>query len=277
VKTVEDFGSQGDAPSHPELLDWLATEFTRTKWDVKSLQKTIVMSAAYQQSSRTTQEMAQRDPENRLLSHGPRFRLPAPMVRDQALAVSGLLVNQLGGQSVMPYQPDGLWQELADKAYTQDHGDKLYRRSLYTFWKRTIPPPTMASFDASSRESCIVRQNITNTPLQALDLMNDVAFLEAARVLAQRVMTAGAAAPPDRIARLFRMATSRLPEKDEARVLQDYFNYQLDAFTSKSDAALKFLSAGEYPRDAKLNVSQLAAYTALASFILNLDETITKE
>ena len=145
VKTVEDFGSQGDAPSHPELLDWLATEFIRTGWDVKAFQKTLVMSATYQQSSKTTPEMGQRDPENRLLSHGPRFRLPAPMIRDQALAVAGLLVNQIGGPSVMPYQPDGLWADLSASVYKQDHGDKLYRRSIYTFWKRTIPPPTMAS------------------------------------------------------------------------------------------------------------------------------------
>ncbi|PWU05938.1 MAG: hypothetical protein C5B51_13335 [Terriglobia bacterium] len=277
VKTVEDFGSQGDAPSHPELLDWLATEFIATRWDVKKFQKTIVMSATYQQSSRTTPEIAQRDPENRLLSHGPRFRLPAPMVRDQALAISGLLVNQLGGPSVKPYQPDGLWQELSDQVYTQDHGDKLYRRSLYTFWKRTIPPPTMATFDASSRESCVVRQNLTNTPLQALDLMNDVAFLEAARVFAQRVMEDGKIAPEQRIVAIFRFVMSRLPDNEELRILNDYFHYQLDAFASKPDAALKYLAAGEYSRDPKLNVNQLAAYSTVASFILNLDEAITKE
>jgi len=277
VKTVEDFGSQGDAPSHPELLDWLATEFIRTGWDVKAFQKTIVMSATYQQSSKTTPEMGQRDPENRLLSHGPRFRLPAPMIRDQALALSGLLVNQIGGPSVMPYQPDGLWADLSASVYKQDHGDKLYRRSMYTFWKRTIPPPTMASFDASSRESCVVRQNVTNTPLQALDLMNDVAFLEAARVLAQRVMEEGGARPEERIAYAFRKITGRPASNKEVQMLLDSFNFQLDAFQSKPDAALKYVSQGEYPRDPKLNVSQLAAYTTLTSFILNLDETSTKE
>ena len=277
VKTVEDFGSQGDAPSHPELLDWLATEFIRTGWDVKAFQKTIVMSATYQQSSRTTPEMGQRDPENRLLSHGPRFRLPAPMIRDQALALSGLLVNQIGGPSVMPYQPDGLWADLSAAAYKQDHGDKLYRRSLYTFWKRTIPPPTMASFDASSRESCVVRQNLTNTPLQALDLMNDVAFLEAARVLAQHVMEEGGSKPEERIAYAFRRITGRPATDAEIKLLLQSFNFQLDAFQSKPDAALKYVSEGEYPRDPKLNVSQLAAYTTLASFMLNLDETSTKE
>jgi hypothetical protein len=277
VKTVEDFGSQGDAPSDPELLDWLATEFVRIGWDVKAFQKTIVMSAAYQQSSRTTPEMVQRDPENRLLSHGPRFRLTAPMVRDQALAAAGLLVKQIGGPSVMPYQPAGLWADLSAAEYNQDHGDKLYRRSLYTFWKRTIPPPTMANFDASARESHIVRQTITNTPLQALDLMNDVAFLEAARVLAQKAMAEGGAKPEDRIRWAFRRITGRPASAKEVQMLMDSFNFQLDAFQSKPEAALKYVSQGEYPRDQKLNVSQLAAYTTLTSFIMNLDETNTKE
>jgi hypothetical protein len=277
VKTVEDFGSQGDAPSHPELLDWLATEFIRIKWDVKAMQKTIVMSATYQQSSKTNPEMVQRDPENRLLSHGPRFRLPAAMIRDQALALSGLLVNQVGGPSVKPYQPAGLWADMSDAVYTQDHGDKLYRRSLYTYWKRTIPPPTMANFDASTRESCVVRANLTNTPLQALDLMNDVAFLESARVLAQKVMVEGGAKPEERVAYAFRKITGRMPRKAETQLLLDSLNFQLDAFQSKPDAALKYVDQGEAPRDPKLNVSQLAAYTTLTSFILNLDETSTKE
>ncbi len=241
------------------------------------MQKTIVMSATYQQSSKATPEIVQRDPENRLLSHGPRFRLPAAMVRDQALAVSGLLVSEIGGESVKPYQPEGLWAELSDQAYPQDHGDKLYRRSLYTYWKRTSPPPTMSAFDASSRESCIVRQTITNTPLQALDLMNDVAFVEAARVLAQRIMAEGNAAPQDRISRIFSTVTGRQPSPAEARILVDAFNYQLDTFQSKPDAAPKFASQGEFPRDQKLDVRQLAAYTALASLVMNLDETLTKE
>ena len=189
---MEDFGSQGEAPSHPELLDWLATEFIRTGWDVKAMQKTIVMSATYRQASNASDDLLERDPQNRLLSHGPSVRLPAEMIRDQALAAAGILTEKIGGPSVMPYQPEGLWSEVVGSAtYVQDHGPNLYRRSLYTFWKRTIPPPTMANFDASARESHVVRPALTNTPLQALDLMNNVTYLEAARVLAERMMTEG--------------------------------------------------------------------------------------
>ena len=182
VKTVEDFGSQGEWPSHPELLDWLASEFVRSGWNVKQLQKTIVMSATYRQSSVVTPELASKDPENRLLSRAPRLRLPAEVVRDQALAASGLLVEKIGGPSVKPYQPAGLWSELGGADYERDHGANLYRRSLYTFWKRTAPPPFMANFDSAMRESCTVRESRTNTPLQALNVMNDVTFVEAARV-----------------------------------------------------------------------------------------------
>src|SRR5262249_22567248 len=183
VKTVEDFGSQGERPSHPELLDWLATEFIQSGWDVKALQKTIVMSATYQQASKIAPALLEKDPGNRLLGRGPNVRLTAEMIRDQALFVAGLLMERVGGPSVKPYQPDGLWSEVGTggNVYVQDHGENLYRRSLYTFWKRTIPPPSMANFDASTRESHVVRVNATNTPLQALDLMNDVTYLEAAR------------------------------------------------------------------------------------------------
>ena len=181
VKTVEDFGSQGEWPIYPDLLDWLAVEFMDSGWDVKHILKEIVMSQTYQQSSRVTQESVQRDPENRLLARGPRIRLSPEMIRDQALAVSGLLVEKVGGPSVKPYQPPGLWQELqGGKGYEQDHGDNLYRRSLYTYWKRTVAPPMMINFDAASRETCVVRETRTNTPLQALNLMNDVIYLEAA-------------------------------------------------------------------------------------------------
>src|SRR5262249_44124693 len=189
VKTVEDFGSQGEWPSHPELLDWLATEFIRTGWDVKALVKTIVTSATYRQSSRVASDLIQRDPENRLLARGPNVRLTADVVRDQALAIAGILVNKTGGESVKPYQPAGIWKELnSSEDYVQSHGEDLSRRSLYTFWKRTVPPPTMANFDASSRESCVVRRTVTNTPLQALDLMNNTTYVEAARVVAERMM-----------------------------------------------------------------------------------------
>jgi hypothetical protein len=278
VKTTEDFGSQGEQPSHPELLDWLATEFIRTGWDVKALQKTIVMSATYGQSSSMTPDIVQKDPENRLLSHGPNFRLPAGAIRDQALAISGLLVNEMGGPSVKPYQPEGLWKEMASEAdYIQDHGKSLYRRSLYTYWRRTVPPPSMANFDASSRESCVVRDNFTNTPLQALDLMNDVAYVEAARVFAQHILTEGGKQPAERIDFAFRRATGRAVKPAEREILLNYLRSQLDSFKTKPDAALKYVSQGEYPRDERLDVSELAAYTSVASLILNLNQTVTKE
>ncbi len=278
VKTSEDFGSQGEPPSHPELLDWLATEFVRTGWDVKALQKTIVMSATYRQASRTSPEPRAKDPDNRLLARGPSARLSADMVRDQALAVAGLLVNSVGGPSVKPYQPEGLWNEIGGGgAYEQSHGDDLYRRSLYTFWRRTIPPPSMANFDASARESHMVRPVLTNTPLQALDLMNDVTFVEAARVFAQRVMKEGGSSPTDRIAYAFRAATARTPRASETAVLEDAFVENLELFKSKPDAAVKYVSHGEYPRDANLDVSELAAYTSVTSLILNLNEVVTKE
>jgi hypothetical protein len=278
VKTAEDFGSQGEVPSHPELLDWLATEFVRTGWDVKALQKTIVTSATYRQSSHASSELRAKDPDNRLLARGPSARLSADVVRDQALAVAGLLVNKNGGPSVKPYQPEGLWNEIGGGgAYIQDHGDNLYRRSLYTFWRRSIPPPSMANFDASARESHMVRPVLTNTPLQALDLMNDVTFVEAARVFAERVMKEGGTSPSERIAYAFRMATARAPKKAEAAVLEDAFVDNLELFKSKPDAALKYVSHGEYQRDAKLNVSELAAYTSVTSLILNLNEVVMKE
>jgi hypothetical protein len=278
VKTAEDFGSQGEVPSHPELLDWLATEFVRTGWDVKAFQKTIVMSATYRQASRTSPELRAKDPDNRLLARGPSVRLSADIVRDQALAVAGLLVNKTGGRSVKPYQPEGLWNEIGGGgAYVQDHGDDLYRRSLYTFWRRTIPPPSMANFDASARESHMVRPVLTNTPLQALDLMNDVTFVEAARVFAERVMKEGGTAPSDRIAYAFRAATARLPKATEAAVLEDAFLENLELFTAKPDAALKYVSHGEFARDARLDVSELAAYTSVTSLILNLNEVVMKE
>jgi len=278
VKTAEDFGSQGEVPSHPELLDWLATEFVRIGWDVKALQKTIVMSATYRQSSHPSSELRAKDPDNRLLARGPSARLSADVVRDQALAVSGLLVNKIGGPSVKPYQPEGLWNEIGGGgAYVQDHGDNLYRRSLYTFWRRSIPPPSMANFDASARESHMVRPVLTNTPLQALDLMNDVTFVEAARVFAERVMKEGGTSPSERIAYAFRMATARTPKRSEAAVLEDAFVDNLELFKSKPDAALKYVNHGEHQRDAKLNVSELAAYTSVTSLILNLNEVVMKE
>jgi hypothetical protein len=278
VKTVDDFGVQGEAPSYPELLDWLATEFVRTGWDIKAMQRTIVTSATYRQSSRVTLALFQKDPENRLLARGPRFRLSAEMVRDQALAVSGLLVEKLGGPSVKPYQPPGLVKELTGtEDYVQDHGENLYRRSLYTYFKRTVAPPTMMTFDAAGRETCVVRETRTNTPLQALALMNEVTFVEAARVLAERMMRDGGQTPEERIAFAFRLVTARKPQPGELQVLRDGFHEYQTRYRSDPEAARKLLGIGEFPRDAKLPVEALAAYAAVAETILNLDETITKE
>jgi hypothetical protein len=278
VKTAEDFGSQGEAPSHPELLDWLATEFIRGGWNVKSLQKVIVMSATYRQAANATEAILERDPENRLLSRGPNIRLSPEMIRDQALAFSGLLTETIGGPSVKPYQPRGLWDEVGLGAtYVQDHGASLYRRSLYTFWKRTVPPPTMVNFDASARESCVVRPALTNTPLQALDLMNNVTYVEAARVLAQRMMKQGGATPPERIAFGFKLATMQQPTAAENQLVLDSFRYALETFTSNPNAAQDYVSAaGEAPREENLNVSELAAYTHVASLLLNLNRVVMK-
>jgi hypothetical protein len=277
VKTVDDFGSQGEWPTHPELLDWLATEFVHTGWDVKAMQKRIVMSATYRQSSRVTPLLLQKDPDNRLLARGPRFRLSAEMIRDQALAVSGLLAERLGGPSVKPYQPAALWKELADMDYTPDKGAGLYRRSLYTFWKRTVAPPSMMTFDAAGRETCIVRESRTNTPLQALTLMNEVTYVEAARVLAERMLTEGGRTPEERITLAFRLATARKPSTAELKILLGGLRQYLDEYRANRKAALELVSAGEWPRNPKLDGGELAAFTAVASLILNLDETITKE
>jgi hypothetical protein len=278
VKTAEDFGSQGELPSHPELLDWLATEFIRSGWDVKALQKLIVTSATYRQSSKITPELLQKDPENRLLARGPSVRLGAEVVRDQALAIAGLLVDRIGGPSVYPYQPEGIWRELNSyEDYKVGTGADLYRRSLYTFWKRSAPPPTMANFDASGRESCVVRLNSTNTPLQALDLMNNVQFVEAARVLGERMMKAGGATVQERLTFAFRLATARPPRPAEATILKDAFDFQLSVFRANPAAAAKYISIGESRRDPRLDPAELAAYASVASLILNQSQTVTKE
>jgi hypothetical protein len=281
VKTSEDFGSQGEPPSHPKLLDWLAVEFRESGWDIKALQKLIVMSATYRQSSRVTPAKLKADPENRLLSRGPRFRLDAEAVRDNALFISGLLVERMGGKSVKPYQPDGLWKAVGYSGsntvqFTQDHGDKLYRRSMYTFWKRTAPPPTMSIFDAPSREACTVRRERTNTPMQALALMNDTQFVEAARVFARRIMTEGGEPDRDRIVWAFRTATSRMPDEREQKVIAGLLTRYREKYTEHKDQAEALLSVGEAPRDKSLDPSEHAAWTMIANLILNLDETITK-
>jgi hypothetical protein len=282
VKTSENFGSQGEQPSHPELLDWLATEFVARKWDIRAMQRLIVTSAAYRQSSKATPELMEKDPENRLLARGPRFRLPAEMVRDNALALSGLLNPAVGGPSVFPYQPKGLWEEMAFgdgfsmQTYVQSHGPDLYRRSMYTFWKRTVPPAQMSVFDAPDREKCTVRRTVTNTPLQALVLLNDPTYLESARVLAERVMEK-AKDPAQRATLAFELATARKPDKGEVEVLTNLAKQQLVTYSRNRSEAEKLLKNGEKPLDPKLDRVELAAWTTVASAILNLDETITKE
>jgi hypothetical protein len=278
VRTVDDFGTQGELPSHPELLDWLATEFIESGWDMKALQRKIVTSATYQQSSRTTPELQRRDPENRLLARGPRSRLSAEMIRDQALAASGLLDDRIGGPSVKPYQPAGLWMELTGKLdYDQSHGADLYRRSIYTFVKRTAAPPAMVTFDASPRETCTVRVTRTNTPLQALALMNDETYVEAARVLAENVITAAETDPAARIMLAFRRIAGRRPNAKELQTLAQNLERQLAHFRQYPQEAESLVEVGEAPRKDSCDICELAAYTAVTSLIINLDEAITKE
>ena len=277
VRTVDDFGAQGEPPSHPELLDWLATEFLRSGWDVKAMLRLIVTSATYRQSSRVTPEGLRHDPENRLLARGPRLRLPAEMIRDQAVSLSGRLVERVGGPSVKPYQPPGLWNELADADYVQDHGPDLYRRGLYTFWKRTVPPPAMVAFDAPGRETCIVREVRTDTPLQALNVLNDVTFVEAARAFAERIIQEAGATPRARVAAAFQAATARRPTTAELAILLAGFEDQFVRFRRDPKAAGALIRAGESLPDPHLDPCELAAYTTVAQLILNLDETITKE
>ncbi len=243
VRTSENFGSQAEWPSHPELLDWLATEFVRLGWDMKAIQKTIVMSAAYRQSSRVTPELRERDPENRLLARGPRFRLQAEIIRDQALFASGLLVEKIGGPSVRPYMPDRVWDETSVygnlRNYKADSGEGLYRRSMYTIWKRTCAPPQMLIFDASGRETCTVKRSRTNTPLQALTLLNEVTYVEASRALAERMIRDGGATPTERVAHGFRRALGRAPVANELNVLVAGLEKRLEKFKADGEAAKK--------------------------------------
>jgi hypothetical protein len=276
VKTTEDFGVQGEKPSHPELLDWLAAEFMDSGWNVKALHRLIVTSATYRQSSKVTPQLFERDPENRLLSRGARFRMPSWMIRDVALAASGLMEDQRGGPSVKPYQPEGIWEEatFGKIKYTQDHGPALYRRSLYTFWRRIVGPTMF--FDNASRQYCAVRTLRTNTPLHALTTLNDVQYVEAARAMAQRVMLADS----DDKARLddaFRLALARHPKAQESSILLQRLEYLKTQFHEDKDSAAKLLTVGESKRDEKLPAPDHAAWTALCELILNLDEAITKE
>jgi hypothetical protein len=281
VKTSEDFGVQGAQPSHPELLDWMAMDFVESGWNVKRMLKQIVLSATYQQSSRVTPEKLSTDPENRLLARGPRFRLDAEVIRDQALAVSGLLIKTIGGRSVKPYQPAGLWKPVGfggsnTSTFVQDTGDKLFRRSMYTFWKRTVPPPSMAMFDAPDRETCQVRRARTNTPLQALVLMNDVQYVEAARKFAERVMTECGANVDERATFAFRSVLNRRPNTTELQIMTNLLDEYLRQFRSDPESATKLLAAGESPRNDQLDPAELAAWSMVTHLLLNLSETVTR-
>jgi hypothetical protein len=283
VDTIEDFGLQGSFPSHPELLDWLATEYPRLGWDTKRLLKLMVMSATYAQSSAVDDELQTRDPDNRLIARMSRIRLPAEMIRDQALFASGLIVHEIGGPSVKPYQPEGLWRDLSfqDKKrstdfYQQDTGDGLYRRSLYTFWKRSVPPPAMATFDAPSREMCTLSRSRTNTPLQALALMNDTTYVEASRALAERAI-GQAATTENRIRYVVRSLLSREPDESELAVLLRGVEKRRVYFARQSDAAKKLIAIGQSRRSGKIDPIELAAMTTCAMTVMNLDETVNRE
>ena len=283
VRTSEDFGSQGEPPSHPELLDWLAVTFQESGWDVKKLVKLIVTSEAYQQSSQFSVRSAQLDPMNTWLSRGPRHRLSAEVIRDQALAASGLLVEKIGGPSVKPYHPPGLYEQVVAQrdnpkaTYQQGSGDDLHRRSLYTYWKRSVPHPGMLLFDAPFRETCALRRSRSNTPLQALNLLNDPTYVEAARFLAQRMIKEGGTTIEKRLTHGFRLLLGRNPSPQELRVLAAAIERSIKDFTKDPEAAKQLLTLGEAKSDPKLSPAELAAYTTVASTLINLDETITKE
>jgi mono/diheme cytochrome c family protein len=278
VKTSEDFGSQGDRPSHPELLDWMATEFIEGGWNVKQTLRTILVSATYRQSSKVTREKRARDPENRLLARGPRYRMDAEMLRDAALATSGLLNEKIGGPSVKPYEPPGLWEAVSfnnSQKYIPDSGPSAFRRSLYTFWKRQSPPPNMLTFDAPTRETCTVRRPRTNTPMQALATLNDPQFVEASRALAERLLSR----PLDsenRIRLAMRLATARTPQADEVRILQQILEQQVADYRKDPAKAKELLATGSLRPNPSLDACELAAWTTLAGLILNLDETLNK-
>jgi hypothetical protein len=278
VATEEDFGTQGKLPTHPELLDWLAARFMDSGWNIKALHKLIVMSAVYRQSSYAGPELLAKDPENRLLARGPKHRLQAEEIRDNALAISGLLSSRIGGPSARPYQPEGLWEEVGarNKNYVPDHGEGLYRRSIYTFWKRTAPPPTMLVFDAPSREVCTARREPTTTPLQALVLLNDPQFVEAQRVLAEELVRDCHQDIDARITRAFRLAAGRAPEPREQEILGRVYREQLALFKTTPDSAEQYLKTGEHSLDKSLPSAEVAASAVLVSTLMNMDEFINE-
>jgi hypothetical protein len=278
VKTSGDFGMQGELPSHPALLDWLAADFMEHNWDIKRLVKQMVTSATYRQSAVISKEKLAADPENILLARGSRYRIPAEFIRDLVLASSGLLNKTIGGPSVKPYQPAGLWEGATSgrgllSVYNQDHGAALYRRGMYTLIKRTVPPPTMAIFDASNRDMCEVKRLKTNTPLQALVMMNDPTVLEASRVLSAKLLQEKTDAK-EKINTAFRLIVCRKPDEKELEVLTNYYNKQLK--TIEDQSAEKMLSIGEHPVSEQVDKKALAAMMRVISTIYNLEETIMK-
>ena len=278
VKTPEDFGSQGELPSHPELLDYLASWFVENDWDLQALQTLILTSATYQQSSNSGPDLLEKDPDNRLLARGPRYRLPAQVIRDQALVASGLLVEKVGGPPVKPYQPVGLWKEIIKGrvVYKRDTGEKLYRRSLYTLWRRAVKPPSMSLLDANDRDTCAVDLKRTNTPLQALLMLNDETFVEHARGLATRMLKSGKT-DKERIREGVLLVLGREPTNRELIILNMELHNQRNYFSKNPEATKKYLSIGESKPDPTLDSTELAATTSVARVLLNLDETLTKE
>ena len=279
VKTVDDFGAQGEPPSHPELIDWLAVELRESGWDVKKTVKLMVTSAAYRQSARATELKLAKDPDNRLLSRGPRFRMDAEVLRDVALAASGLLAPAVGGPSVRPYQPDAIWETVAmlgsnTRFYKRDSGDKLYRRSMYTFLKRSAPAPSMEIFNATTRENCTVRRERTDTPLQALVTMNDVQFVEAARRLAERALQAAEFERQLDVLTL-RLLSRRFDEREREASKRAYRDF-LRFYDGKPDEAKKLIAQGESKPSPSLGAPELAAMTMLANQLMNLDEALNK-
>ena len=277
VKTTEDFGAQGEKPTHPELLDWLARDFIESGWDVKRLHRLIVTSATYRQSSRVPPGMAERDPDNKLLARGARFRLSSWMLRDQALAVSGLLVEKTGGPPVKVYQPANIWEDatFGQIKFTQDHGEALYRRSLYIFWRRIVAPTLF--FDTANRQQCAVKTGRTNTPLHALVTLNDITYVEAARALAERILKEGGASDDARLAYGFRLCTARVPSAKETAFLGASLARFRAQYHADEAGAKMLIATGESKPDARLAPPELAAHTSLALLLLNLDETLTKE
>jgi hypothetical protein len=276
VATSDNFGSQGDLPTHPKLLDWLANDFRDHGWNIKRMLREMALSATYRQSSVPSSEAEEKDPENKLLARAPSYRLSAEMLRDNALATSGLLVKKLGGPPVKPYQPEGLWEEKSGAHYERDKGDGLYRRSLYTFWKRTSPPPAMVAFDAAERNTCIVHRQVTSTPLQSLVLLNDPQITEASRFIAERMMKEGGSTPEDRLTFAFRLLTSRKPKSSELSILERLYEEQKSLFQRNQRETLKLLLVGDKANDPALDPIELAANSVVASALLNFDETIIK-